>query len=155
MPRVCIPDDAPPVLAPSAVFPALRARAELVYHDTLPSGDDDLIARLAGCEIALNIRSSTRFTERVFAECSALRLVSIWGTGTDHVDLDAAARYGVAIASTPGVSARSIAEHTLALLLAAARRIPHLDACTRRGGWERGQSVELTARRAGSSGTAR
>src|SRR5437763_10217861 len=105
MTRVSIPDDFPPVLAPSAVFPALQARAELDYHATLPGTEDALIARLGECEIALNIRSSSRFTERVFAACPMLRLVSIWGTGTDHVDLPSAARYGVAIANTPGVSA--------------------------------------------------
>ena len=100
-------------------------------------------------EVALNIRSSSRFTERVFAACPKLRLVSIWGTGTDHVDLAAAARHGVAIANTPGVSARSIAEHTLALLFAVARRIPQMDAATRRGAWERGQSMELYGKTCG------
>ena len=150
--RICIPDDFPPVLAPSAVFPALQARAHLEYYDTLPGTEDALIARLAGAEVALNIRSSSHFTERVLAACPQLRLVSIWGTGTDHVDLDAAARHHVAIANTPGVSARSIAEHALALLLAVARRIPHMDAATRRGAWERGQSVELYGKTCGILG---
>jgi phosphoglycerate dehydrogenase-like enzyme len=152
MTRICIPDDYPPVLAPSAVFPALQARAELDYYDTLPGAEDGLIARLGNAAIALNIRSSSHFTERVFAACPNLRLVSIWGTGTDHVDLSAAARHGVAIANTPGVSARSIAEHTLALLFAVARRIPHMDAATRRGAWERGQSVELYGKTCGIVG---
>jgi D-3-phosphoglycerate dehydrogenase len=152
MTRICIPDDFPPVLAPSAVFPALQSRAELDYYGTLPGTEDALIRRLADAEIALNIRSSTFFTDRVFAACPALRLVSIWGTGTDHVDLAAAARHNVAVANTPGVSARSIAEHTLALLLAAARRIPHMDAATRRGAWERGQSIELYGKTCGIVG---
>src|SRR5205085_1226312 len=80
------------------------------------------------------------------------RLVSIWGTGTDHVDLAAAARHGVAVANTPGVSARSIAEHTLALLFAVARRIPQMDAATRLGTWERGQSMELCGKTCGIIG---
>ncbi len=152
MTRISIPDDFPPVLAPSAVFPALQARAQLDYYDTLPANEDDLIARLRPAEVALNIRSSSRFTERVFAACPQLRLVSIWGTGTDHVDLAAAARHGVAVANTPGVSARSIAEHTLALLFAAVRRIPQMDASTRRGAWERGMSMELYGKTCGVIG---
>ncbi|MCU1239121.1 MAG: D-isomer specific 2-hydroxyacid dehydrogenase, NAD-binding [Candidatus Solibacter sp.] len=152
MPRICIPDDYPPVLAPSAVFPALQSRAQLDYYDTLPGTEDALIARIADAEAALNIRSSSFFTERVFAACPQLRLVSIWGTGTDHVDLASAARHNVAVANTPGVSARSIAEHTLALLFAVARRIPHMDAATRRGVWERGQSIELYGKTAGILG---
>jgi D-3-phosphoglycerate dehydrogenase len=150
--RICIPDDAPPVLALSPVFPALEARAHLDYYDTLPGTEDLLIERLRDAEVALNIRSSSRFTERVFAACPKLRMVSIWGTGTDHVDLAAAARHGVTVANTPGVAARSIAEHTLALLFAVARRIPHMDAATRGGKWERGQSMELYGKTCGVIG---
>ncbi len=45
MTRIHIPDDAPPVLRPSAAWSSLAARAELVYHDTLPGSEDSLIER--------------------------------------------------------------------------------------------------------------
>jgi D-3-phosphoglycerate dehydrogenase len=149
---IYIPDDAPPVLASSDVWPELAARAELVYHDTLPGTEDRLIERISGAELVLNIRSSCRFTDRVFEACPRLRLLSVWGTGTDHIDLESAARHGVTIANTPGVSAVSIAEHTLALLLAVARRIPEIDAATRAGEWRRGQFVELNGKTCGVIG---
>ena len=152
MMRIHIPDDAPPVLRSSAVWPELAARAELVYHDTLPGSEDGLIERIADAEVVLNIRASSKFSERVMAACTRLRLISVWGTGTDHVDLAAAARRGIAVRNTPGVSAVSIAEHTLALLLAVARRIPWADAATRRGEWPRGQSVELNGKTCGVIG---
>ncbi len=152
MPRIAIPDDSPPVLAPSAVFPALRARAELDYHDTLPASEDVLIERIRAAEVVLNIRASSRFTARVFAACPRLRLLSVWGTGTDHIDLAGAARHGVTVTNTPGVSARSIAEHALALLFAVARRIPEMDAATRHGAWPRGQSIELYGKTCGVVG---
>ena len=152
MPKIHIPDDAPPVLRPSAVWPELAARSELDYHDTLPGSEDGLIQRIADAELVLNIRSSSRFTARVFDACPRLRLVSAWGTGTDHVDLAAAAERGVTITNTPGVSANSIAEHTLALLLAVARRIPQVDAATRSGAWPRGQSTELYGKTCGIIG---
>jgi phosphoglycerate dehydrogenase-like enzyme len=152
MPEIHIPDDAPPVLRSSSVWPELAASAELSYYDTLPGSEDSLIERLAGAGLVLNIRSSTRFTARVFEACPHLRLLSVWGTGTDHVDLAAAARHGVTVRTTPGVSAVSIAEHTLALLLAVARRIPRMDAAVRRGEWPRGQSVELRGRICGVVG---
>jgi D-3-phosphoglycerate dehydrogenase len=141
--KVHVPDDAPPVLRSSKAWADLAARAEVVYHDTLPESEERLIERIRDAEIVLNIRSSQKFTERVFAECPRLRMVSVWGTGTDHVDLAAAARRGVTVTNTPGVSAISIAEHTLALLFAVARRIPQIDRATRTGGWPRGRSVEL------------
>ncbi|HYW46467.1 MAG TPA: hydroxyacid dehydrogenase [Bryobacteraceae bacterium] len=152
LPEISIPDDAPPVLARSAVWPDLAARATLRYHDTLPGSEERLIERIGTAEIVLNIRSSSRFTARVFAACPRLRLLSVWGTGTDHVDLEAAARHGVTVTNTPGVSAVSIAEHALALLLAVARRIPQMDAATRRGEWPRGQSVELHGKTCGIIG---
>src|SRR4051812_15906611 len=147
-----IPDDAPPVLRPSAVWDELAAGATLDYHDTLPASEDDLIARIRDAVVVLNIRSSVKFTDRVFDACPKLRLVSVWGTGTDHIDLPSAARHGVTVTNTPGVSAISIAEHTLALLLAVARRIPQVDAATRAGGWPRGQSVQLYGKTCGIIG---
>lgn len=150
--KISIPDDAPPVLATSAVWPELAARAELDYYDTLPGSEERLTERIGSTELVLNIRSSSRFSARVFDACPVLRLVSLWGTGTDHVDLAAAARHGITITNTPGVSAVSIAEHALALLLAVARRIPQVDAATRRGEWARGQSVELRGKTCGIIG---
>ena len=152
MPTVHIPDDAPPVLRSSAVWPELAARAELAYHDTLPGSEERLIERIRDAEIVLNIRSSQKFTERVFQACPKLRMVSVWGTGTDHIDLAAAERHGVTVTNTPGVSAISIAEHTLALLLAVARRIPQIDRATRAGEWPRGRSVELHGKTCGIVG---
>src|ERR1043165_9507412 len=150
--KIAIPDDSPAVLAPSKAFPTLKDLAPLDYFDSLPAGEEGLVQRIGKAEAVLNIRASTRFTERVFEQCPALRLVSVWGTGTDHVDLAAAGRRGIRVANTPGVSAVSIAEHTLALLLAIARRIPRMDAATRAGRWERGQSIELRGKTCGGIG---
>lgn len=130
----------------------LAARASTIYHDTLPGGESALIERIRDAEIVLNIRSSSKFTARVFEACPRLRLLSIWGTGTDHIDLEAAARQGVTVTTTPGVSAISIAEHALALTLAAARRIPALDSATRAGASPRGRSIQLYGKTCGVIG---
>ena len=150
--RISVPDDFPVVLATSAVFPALKASATLDYFDSLPASEDTLIHRIGDAAAVLNIRSSSRFTARVFEACPSLKLLSVWGTGTDHVDLEAAARAGVRVANTPGVSARSIAEHTLALLFAVARQIPELDQATRGGHWPRGRGVQLYRKTCGVIG---
>jgi len=152
MPLVSVPDDAPPVLASSSALNQLRSFAHVSYYDTLPGTESALIERIRDTAAVLNIRSTTRFTDRVFAACPELRLVSIWGTGTDHVDLAAAARHGITVANTPGVSATSIAEHALALLLAVVRRIPEVDAGTRRGEWPRGRLVQLAGKTCGIVG---
>src|ERR1700680_1362166 len=123
----------------SRAYRTLIERTPVTYFDTLPGSEAELIERIRGAEVVINIRSSCRFTETVFAQCGQLELLSLWGTGTDNVDLAAAARRGVTVTNTPGVSAISIAEHCLGLLLAAARRIPRTDAEIRQGRWPRGE----------------
>jgi len=147
-----IPDDAPPVMGPSRAYRSLRERMPVTYFDTLPGSEAALIERISGAEIVINIRSSCKFTESVFAQCGNLKLLSLWGTGTDNIDLAAAARHSVTVTNTPGVSAISIAEHCLALLLAAARRIPRTDAEIRQGRWPRGEGVQMHGKTLGIIG---
>jgi D-3-phosphoglycerate dehydrogenase len=152
MPRIVVPDDAPPVLGPSQAWRNFPDRNGTAYFDSLPGTEERLLERIAGAEVVVNIRSSTRFSARVFQQAPSMRLLSIWGTGTDNVDLDAARAHGVTVTNTPGVSATSIAEHALALMLAVARRIPRLDAQTRAGEWPRGQMTQLHGKTLGIIG---
>jgi D-3-phosphoglycerate dehydrogenase / 2-oxoglutarate reductase len=149
---VAVPDDAPAVLALSSSFARLRAAAEVRYFDSLPGVEDVLVERVRGAEALVNIRSSTKITRRVMERCAGLRMVSIWGTGTDNVDLDAARQLGIRVTNTPAVSATSIAEHTLALMLAVARRIPLIDGRVRAGEWPRGGMVQLHGKTLGVIG---
>ncbi len=151
-PRIVVPDDYPPVLGPSAAFRLLEERAELQYHDSLPASSGILLERIGAAESVVNIRSSISFGADVFAACPHLRVLSLWGTGTDHVDLAAAAARGVIVTNTPGVSAVAMAEHSLALMLSVARNIPRIDAKTRRGAWPRGFVTQLHGKTLGVVG---
>lgn len=152
MQQIVIPDDAPPVMGPSRAYRTLIERIPVAYFDTLPGSEAELIERIRGAEVVISIRSSCRFTSSVFAQCGQLKLLSLWGTGTDNVDLAAAAAHGVTVTNTPGVSAISIAEHCLGLLLAAARRIPRTDAEIRQGRWPRGEGVQMHGKTLGIIG---
>lgn len=152
MPSIVIPDDFPVVMEPSAAFRRYTAAQPVTHYPTLPGSEDAFIDRLRGFEIAVNIRSSTRFTERVFAACPHLKMVSIWGTGTDNVDLNAAKNHGVTVTNTPGVAAQAIAEHALMLTLAVARRIVPLHRQVVDGAWPRGQSMQLRGKTLGIIG---
>lgn len=67
------------------------------------------------------------------AAAGALRVIAVHGTGHDPVDKPAAAAAGAIICTTPGANARSVAELTLGLALALARRIPAADQAVRGG----------------------
>ena len=95
------------------------------------------VAALARDAVAA-IVSSDPFTESVFAESPRLRVLARLGVGTDSIDLDAATRAGVLVTTTPGLNDETCADHALALMLGAMRRVVEHDASVRRGEWERG-----------------
>jgi D-3-phosphoglycerate dehydrogenase len=152
MSSIVIPDDYPVVMAASAAYKRLIETTPVTYFDTLPGSEDALIERIRGFDTVINIRSSCKFTSRVFSECPGMKLLSIWGTGTDNIDLEAAQRHGVTVTNTPGVSAVSIAEHSLMLALAVARRVVKVHGGVVAGEWPRGQSVQLHGKTLGVIG---
>ncbi|HLK68343.1 MAG TPA: phosphoglycerate dehydrogenase [Bryobacteraceae bacterium] len=86
---------------------------------------------------ALIVRSAVMVNRSVLAQAPKLRVVGRAGVGVDNVDLDAATEAGVLVMNTPGGNAISVAEHTLALMLAMARHIPQASTSTRAGKWEK------------------
>jgi D-3-phosphoglycerate dehydrogenase len=151
-PRIVIPDDYPPVMGPSNAFKMLKFRADVGYHDTLPLTPEVLLERIGDAEHVVSIRSSVPYPAEVLEALPNVKLISIWGTGTDHIDLAAAARLGITVVNTPGVSAIAMAEHALALMLAVARDIPRIDAKTKRGAWPRGFVKQLHGKTLGIIG---
>ena len=150
---IAIPDDFPSVFEGTPAHERVKALGE-VRLSTARGADDEaeLIRRIDRARVAINIRAYARFTEGVFAACRNLKMVSIWGTGTDNVDLDAAGRHGVTVTNTPGVNAFAVAEHTLALMLALARRIPRLERELRDGAWPRELLTQLLGKTVGVFG---
>jgi phosphoglycerate dehydrogenase-like enzyme len=152
MPTIVIPDDYPVVMGASAAYQRWIQKTPVVYYDTLPGSEETLIERIRDFEVVINIRSSCKFTARVFADCPRMKLLSLWGTGTDNVDLAAARQAGVTVTNTPGVSAVSIAEHSLMLMLAVARRVVTIHQGVVAGEWPRGQSIQLQGKTLGVIG---
>jgi glyoxylate reductase len=64
-----------------------------------------------------------------------VRHVASYGVGVNHIDLDACRARGVLVTNTPGVLTDATADHAVALLLAAARRVVEGDRLVRAGGW--------------------
>jgi D-3-phosphoglycerate dehydrogenase len=152
MTRIVVPDDSPLALAGSAAEARLRELGEVEIFPSDCEGAEELLRRIEGAEGIVNIRARCKFDAEFFANAAGLSVLSIWGTGTDHVDLAAAREAGVTVSNTPGVAAHSVAEHTLALMLAAARQIPANDDAVKRGQWPRGRMTQLTGKTLGLIG---
>jgi D-3-phosphoglycerate dehydrogenase len=152
MERVVVPDDFPSILSGTAALKRLEQQAQVTVYTNRASTAEELIQRLQGAKVAVNIRAYSKFDERLMKACPDLKMIAVLGVGTDNVDLGAASRLGIRVTNTPGFSAVSVAEHTLALMLAAARKIPEHEKELRAGRWTRLPMTQLHGKRAGIIG---
>lgn len=81
-----------------------------------------------------------------------LRIICVIGAGYEQVDLHAAHARGITVTNGAGVNASSVADHSLALLLALVRDIPQADASVRRGEWRKRLCPSLAGKRLGILG---
>lgn len=127
---------------------------KVLVTETLSQEGLDLLSRYATvdvrkvlsedalCEIiedydALVVRSTTQVTARVIEAGKNLQVIGRAGTGIDNIDVEAATRHGVVVVNAPTGNAVSVAEHTLALMLALARNIPQADCSLKGGCWDK------------------
>ena len=152
-PRIVVPDDFPSVFAGTAAERELRVLGDVaVYSEPGTECEPELIRRIGHADVMVSIHAYAHVSAAVVAACDRLRLVSVWGTGTDHIDLAACRARGVTVASTPGVNANAAAEHAIALMLSITRRIPAMDRAIRSGRWSNGDLVQLEGKTLGIVG---
>ena len=150
---IVIPDDFPSVFEGSQAHERAKKLGDVaVFSERGADVEQELIRRIGRAEVAINIRAHARFSEGVFTACPALKMVCVWGTGTDNIDFNAAGMRGVTVCNTPGVNAFAVAEHALALMLAVARKVPTLDSEMRKGKWPRELHTQLVGKTLGVFG---
>jgi D-3-phosphoglycerate dehydrogenase / 2-oxoglutarate reductase len=132
-------------------------RGEGLLVDVVPTLEPEELARRIRPFHGLVVRSATRVTAAVIDAAPALQVIGRAGAGLDNVDVDAATRRGIVCMNTPGINTIAAAEHTMALLLAIARRLPQAHAHLRDGKWEREPflGVELHGKTLGIIGLGR
>jgi D-3-phosphoglycerate dehydrogenase / 2-oxoglutarate reductase len=135
-----------------AVF-AAEPGWEVLTHDQLPNG---LPAALADAD-ALVVRSAVQVDDALMEHAPKLRVVGRAGVGVDNIDADAATRRGIVVMNTPGANAVAVAELTIGLMLALARKVPAANASMHAGKWEKKnlQGAELRGKTLGILGLGR
>ena len=106
-----------------------------VWDNDKPVPRAVLSERLAGCDGLLCLLTNRIDAELIDAH-PGLRFVSSMSVGVDHVDVAALSRRGIPLGHTPGVLVDTTADLAVALMLAAARRIPEADRFVREGRWD-------------------
>jgi len=121
---------------PDAGLQPLRESTTVkLWDQELPPSADELDALLEGCDGAVTLLTD-HIDGSVLDRHPRLRVISNFAVGYDNIDVPAASERGVLICNTPDVLTNATADHTWALLLAAARRIPESMAYVREGKWQ-------------------
>lgn len=85
----------------------------------------------------LAVRSATKVDKALLHEATRLKVVGRAGVGIDNVDVPEATKKGVVVMNTPGGSATTVAEQTVAMILSMLRHIPAATASVKAGRWEK------------------
>ncbi|HUH63980.1 MAG TPA: phosphoglycerate dehydrogenase, partial [Terracidiphilus sp.] len=126
---------------------------EVLTHDKLRGG---LPAALADAD-ALVVRSAVQVDDKLMEQAPKLRVIGRAGVGVDNIDAEAATRRGIVVMNTPGANAVAVAELTLGLMLALARKLPAANSTMHAGRWEKKslQGAELRGKTLGILGLGR
>ncbi|HEX6732673.1 MAG TPA: hypothetical protein VF074_21825, partial [Pyrinomonadaceae bacterium] len=105
----------------SGLQPLRDAGFDVVRRTGLPPGE--LGEALADCT-GLIVRSETKVTAELLQNANRLRVIGRAGVGVDNIDVPEATVRGIVVMNAPDGNTITTAEHTIALLVALARRIP-------------------------------
>ncbi|KAJ5619840.1 D-3-phosphoglycerate dehydrogenase [Penicillium lagena] len=132
----------PKVLVPEKLSPDGLAllRTSLDVDERRGLSADDLLQIIPDYE-ALLVRSETKVTATVLQAARRLKVVARAGVGVDNVDVEAATKLGIVVVNSPSGNIGAAAEHTIALMMAMARKIPEGCATLKDGKWERSKFV--------------
>ena len=96
---------------------------------------EEFLSQAADCDALLNTYAGP-ITAEVMARMPRCRIIARYGIGVDTIDVAAATEAGIIVTNNPTYCIEEVAEHTMALLLGAARKIAFYDRLVRRGRWE-------------------
>ena len=83
------------------------------------------------------VRSATKVTKNIILAAKKLKVIARAGAGVDNIDVPAARENNMLVMNTPGGNTNATAEHALALIMSALRKIPYANDTTHKGKWEK------------------
>ena len=149
----------PLLLLHTALAPAMHERLQRQFELLEAAG----IGSARRSELCAQVRAMLCNAQSIVSreqmrQWPALELIVVIGVGRDGIDLHAAAELGIKVSKAPEVCAEDIADHTLALLLAATRQIVQAHEFVRQGRWLQGRyppTLRFSGQRMGIVGLGR
>jgi D-3-phosphoglycerate dehydrogenase len=118
----------------------LKSKFTVTVEPDLWKSPDKIKTLLPGCR-ALIVRNQTKVNADLLSAATKLQIIGRAGAGLDNIEVPAATAKGVVVVSTPDQNSISVAELTLGMMFALARKIPAANQSTHGGGWERQKFV--------------
>lgn len=142
-----------PIFLPEEYRKKLEALGDLKVFESMPSSIEEFISRVRDADIVLVGRYG--FSGKAFSASRNLKMLSVWQTGYDHIDLKAANEKGVIISNVPDYAFDSVAEMVFALALNLLRKVHIADTRLREGNfdWRKYVGNQLMGKTMGVIGT--
>ena len=93
----------------------------------------EVLARVRDADVIIS--NKVVIDAAIMQHCAKLKLILISATGTNNIDLEQARQQGVVVCNCQGYGTSSVAQHTLALMLALATSLMQYDQAVRQGKW--------------------
>jgi D-3-phosphoglycerate dehydrogenase len=130
-----VPGDNPQQIQGSPRLAALAPYGDVSVFTDRPTSFEQQIERLQGATILLNSRGAVKWPGDVLRQLPSLKFITVFGIGTDSIDLATAKELGITVSNIPGKTAPVVAEHAFGLMLAAAKRVVFQTGEMRAGRW--------------------
>jgi D-3-phosphoglycerate dehydrogenase len=118
----------PRVFIPHPIHADGIARLEPQFEIEAPAAQSDEMTRRSFTEADAVIVRNIRIDATLMDCCRRLKVIAKHGAGVDNIDIPAATARGIVVANVPGGNADAVAEATVAMMLAALRRVPEVHA---------------------------
>ena len=108
------------------------------------SSEDEMIA--VASEVDAVITGLQPFGRKVIEKLRKCKLIHCIGIGYDGIDVEAATEHGICVSTPADYCLEEVSDHTMALILACARKIMRLDKAVRSGKWDSPEKPEIRAK---------
>ena len=105
----------------------------------------EIITHVSDCDAILVV--STALPAQVIQNLVRCRIISRLGIGTDKIDVELAKQMGIVVTNAPGCFSEEMADHTLALMLGLARKLPQMSRAMELGAWSKSRALSVQNRR--------
>lgn len=133
--KIVVPGDNPQQIQGSPRLQALQPYGDVTVHTDRPTSVEQQVERAQGATILLNSRGAVKWPGEILRQLPTLKFITVFGIGTDSIDLVTAKELGITVSNIPGKTAPVVAEHAFGLMLAAAKRVVFQTGELREGRW--------------------